>query len=302
MRLSAFIGTVLGLAVFCSCSREDVVLPDAQADGRIVFGLETGTLADVATKAVTESTDASVKSQGFKVAAVGSANDVIFNEKVSYASSKDWYATATPYYWPSSGSLSFYAAYPSAQSITVTAGSASLSYTDDRNTDLIAAKAVGVEKPATAQPVALAFDHILSQVNINAKGAVDDGLTFRVKSISIEAPGSGTYAYASGTWSPAAGATKGFYTGPKDIAGTTLTPLGESQTVLPGSIIIKVTYDVLSGSSVILSFTDKSVLVNVSMGKKSTVNLTLPSSGASQLSFTVSVSPWGSEEHDVTLS
>lgn len=283
--------------VTVSCSKVEKESPQA-AEYPIVFGVED--TFTVSTKAVTEATASLVQSNGFKVAGVTSAGNAMFNADASYNSTKSYYETAHKYYWPSSGTMSFYAVYPKSQAITVTAGAATLAYASDGNTDLLAAKAAGVSKPATPSSQALAFDHILSQFIMNAKGDTPD-LTFRVSSVTLSTPGSGTYAYSTGTWTAGAAATKTYFTGTQDIAGTTVSTFGTPLTVLPGDVEITVKYKVFDGSIELGDYT-KTKTVSLTIGKKCTVNATLPFDGAAPITFTVTVNAWGTESKDVTFS
>lgn len=289
-----------------ACNKD--ITPVAPVQGgeadQIVFGVD-GAAMEATTKAVTESTAALVQTNGFNVAAVTSANATLFNAKASWLAAKSYYTTATPYYYPSAGTTSFYAVYPVAQSVTVTSGAATIAYTNDNDTDLIAAKATGVAKPATATSVALAFDHILSQVNITAKGKTA-GLDYRISSIKITSPSSGTYKYADGTWTLGAASAVAYHSAATTV-GTTATAVGVAQTKIPSSVTVTVEYDVLQGGVVLASYTGSaaktSTAIAVAQGKRSTINLTLPYSSAddAQITFTVTINPWGTESHDVEL-
>lgn len=270
----------------------------------IVFGVE-GVAVDMATKAVIESTAAQLQTNGFNVAGVTSNNATIFNAKATWVAQKSYYTTATPYYYPVSGTTNFYAVYPTSQAVSISAGVATVEYTNDNNTDLVAAKATGVSKPATATSVALAFDHILSQVSITAKGKTE-GLDYAIKSIKITSPASGTYKYADNSWT--LGATSSVvYHATETTVGTEATAIGVAQTKIPSNVTITVEYDVLQGGVVLASYAGAaaktSSAVSVAQGKKSTINLTLPYSNAddAQITFTVTVNPWGEESHDVEL-
>lgn len=284
-------------AMLASCGKEESPKAPGMGDGRIVFGVEEA--FKVSTKAVTESTVSLVQTNGFKVAGITSAGSTMFNDVASYNSTKSYYETAQTYYWPSSGTMSFYAVYPKTQAIAVAAGAATLAYTSDGNTDLLAAKAEGVSKPESPASQPLVFDHILSQYMMNAKGDTP-GLTYRVSSVSLATPGTGTYAYADGSWARGANTDKSYFSGTQDISGTTAASFGDAMTVLPGDVVITVKYKVFDGTIELGDYT-KSQTVSLTKGKKCTVNATLPFDGAAPITFTVTVNPWGTESRDVTF-
>ncbi len=284
---------VAAIAALCSCNKEES--PVYVPDNVIAFGLKG---LDI-TKAVTESTASLLQTNGFNVAAVTSANATLFNALASYDSDNLYYKTAATYYWPTSGTMNFYACYPTTQAVTVADGVATLAYTQEKTTDLIAAKVTEAAKSST--PVALTFNHVLSQVLLTAKGAVDDDLTYKVTAVTITSPTTGTYKYADGTW------TSGSTTAATSVLSTstdvtaTASSIGDVISVIPGSVTVSVTYTVYSDSIALATYT-KAATTSVTMGKKSTLNLTLPFDDATPITFTVTVSEWGTESQNVTLS
>ena len=294
MKFKSFIfAGAAAIAALCSCNKETV--PAAVANNEIVFGLKGLAI----TKSVTESNAGLLQAGGFNVAAVTSGNATLFNALASYDSENLYYKTAATYYWPASGTMNFYACYPTTQAVTVDNGVATLAYEQNGETDLIAAKVTGASKSAT--PVALTFNHVLSQVLLTAKGAVDDGLTYKITGINISMPTSGTYNYATNDWTRSTqGAVQSILSASKDVTATA-SSVGEVLSVIPGEISISVEYTVYSGSIALASFT-KSATTAVTMGKKSTLNLTLPYDEATPITFTVTVNEWGSESQDIELS
>ena len=128
--------SALALAA-CNKAVENSTSDEGDSAGRIVFRTaET-------TKSVTESTASVLQADGFRVAAV-TGTTTFFNENVSYVSENAWFETAQTYYYPSANT-SFFAVYPKTQAIAIDGtGAATLTYTSDGNTDLIAAKALDV--------------------------------------------------------------------------------------------------------------------------------------------------------------
>ena len=281
-----------------SCSKEESDKASQPGVSPIVFGVEDN--FPLVTKAVTEATASLVQTNGFKVAGITASGSTMFNADASYNSTKSYYETSQKYYWPSTGTMSFYAVYPKSQAITVTSGAATVGYTSDGNTDLLAAKATGVAKPATPSSQSLTFDHILSQFILNAKGDTD-GLTYRVSSVSLSAPGTGTYTYSTDAWTRGANADKSCFSGTKDISGTTPSSVGESMTLVPGDVAVTIKYKVMDGGIELGDYT-KTQTISLTKGKKCTVNATLPFDGAAPITFTVTVNAWGAESKDVTFS
>ena len=121
-------------------------------------------------------------------------------------------------YWPSTGTVDFYA-YSPAASINATftnslvtpaaAASATIGYKVPANfklqEDLLAAKVVGLDKDDVT--ATLAFNHILSQFVFNARGS-KAGLTYVVEKIEfINILPEGTYNFFSSAWTASGTAT-----------------------------------------------------------------------------------------------
>ena len=295
------ISIMAACCLFVSCNKEfnDVtrVVSDSNESKAIVFGLG-GEFASVENKSVTVSTADLVKTNGFTVTAITSEGVTLIDSKAAtWKESASNYQTATPYYYPATGTTGFYAVYPS-RVIGVVSAAASLSYTNDKNTDLLAAKTTGVS--ASDNSVALAFAHILSQVCFTAKGS-DNAVTYKVTSISLSAPGNGTYAFASNSWTAGTAATSSYLSTTTSVATDKATALGEVQTYLPSEMEATVKWECYSGDSKVAEYS-KSTKFTPTMGKKCTVNLTLPNASAKPITFDISVADWGSEDKNVTLN
>ncbi len=267
--------------------------------GQIVFGVE-GVGASVATKAYGENTAAQLQANGFKVAGVTSANSVMFNAVASYASGV-YSPAGGPYYFPASGTMSFFAAYPQDRTVDVDAsGAATLSWSHDPDVDLLAAKNVGVS--ATSSSVALTFDHVLTLLKFKAEGT-DASVVYKVKNITVRVPGSGVYSFADNAWTAGGTNVSQVYSD----AVTTLsgvTDIDGAVTVVPCTPIVAVEWDTYAsdGTTLIASYSDsKSLGTAVSIGKTATITLKLPNSDSNDITFTVEVNPWGSENHDLVF-
>lgn len=285
-----FIAFSFAALLFVSCAKHAEVAGTSEP-GRIVFRAENN-----ATKSVVESTASTLESNGFKVAAV-TGTTTFFNENVSWNSSEDWFETATTYYYPST-STDFYAVYPKTQAITVTTGVATLSYTSDNNTDLVAAKSTGVSARSTALP--LTFDHILSQLVVKCQGS-DTNADYVVKSVSVANTNAATYAYAAGTWS---GTNKSKVTSvvSSNTAASTafMTTMGEAVTVVPAEVDLRITWDCKQGDIIVGSY-DRTVSFTPTIGKICTVNCTLSNEDAETVVFEVALNAWGTESQNITF-
>lgn len=283
------------VAILCSCNKEigevkSPVVVDSNESKAIVFGFDTPIV-----KSVAENTVATVKTSGFNVAGVTSDNTALFNCLATWVEEKEWFSTAQTYYYPTGKTMSFFAAVPS--TVTVASGAASIAYTNNVDTDLIAASKTGVS--ASSNKVQLVFDHILSQVNFTAVGS-DDQVTYKVKSIKVTAPASGTYTFADGKWAKGTDSDVTYLNTVTEVSTSSATSLGEAQTFLPVQLKVTVEWDCYSGSVLAASYS-KSANFTPTIGKKCTINLTLPNSSAQAIRFEIDVNPWGTENKDITL-
>lgn len=265
----------------------------------IVFGV------DELTKAVTESTVDALKGSttGFKVAGVMSDNTVLFNENAKWVAASSYFKTANSYYYPSTGAMSFYAAYPSRDITVSSSGAASLSYTNDLNTDLIVASATGVIGSEVSGSLALAFGHILSEVFVQAKGS-DSTVDYKVTSVKVNATKSGTYAYSTGTWSPSTTKQDNTYLSTAKAVTTSYTDLGSVQTYITDKVTVKIEWDcyIKGTSTLIAHYTAEVPDHTLVKGQKTNFKLTLNNNKANPITFTVTVSAWTSANEDVTLN
>lgn len=286
-------------AAMVSCQKnEQPVQPVQLGENSISFGL-SGILAEVQTRAYSENTATEVKTNGFNVAGI-TGTTTMFNEKATFAEEK-YSPVNGPYYYPASGTMNFYAAYPVSQAVSVDAGVATLAYTQNQDTDLLAAKATEVS-PSDG-PVALAFDHILSLLKFKAIGS-DSQVIYKVEEIKVNAPNSGTYAYASNSWSN--GTTNDDYTYSStetQLDGTTA--IDGAITVVPCTPTITVKYSTYSKDGSLTKIHSyertKALASAVSQGKECTITMTLPNDEAQGITFTISVNPWGNEAKDITF-
>ncbi len=297
-----FTAALLPLLVALSCNKNESargqVITDDLSDGHIVFSAEAATRA--LQGSMSESTAATVQSGGFKAAAaVGTAT--YFNEAAAWDGTHSYYATANTYYYPSTSAITFWAVHPASQAITVSSGVATLAYTSDGTTDLIAATAS--KAAASSGSTAMAFDHVLSQIKVACHGA-DASCTYTVTDIKLNSKTSGTYAYAAGTWgslgSPVEWDLLDAGTAASTAAGV-FSAMGSTPTVIPAACTVEISWSTYQGGSLIASYTVESDEFTPNMGKQCTVNCTLPNAAANPITFTISVNAWGTESQALTL-
>ncbi len=140
--------------------------------------------------------------------AAGESSVIMNNVQLTYDGSSAWNYSAAEentYFWPVSGSLSFYSYFPANNNqFTTAAGtteSVTLSYSQPSlaHIDLMAAK---VENATFDQPVPLSFEHILSRVILSFT-TTDSSIASYLTGAGFSAPSAGTFTYGSdktGSW------------------------------------------------------------------------------------------------------
>lgn len=273
-------------------------MPKCSEPGLISFGISELT----ATKAVNESTAATISASGFNVAAI-TGNATYFNELATKSGYS--YMTANKYYYPQNSSVDFYACHPVNRNLSISGNVVSISYTQNNSEDLIVAKKTAVS--SQNGDVQLVFDHVLAQLAFTAKGS-DANVDYILKSISVKAPNGGTYKFADGKWTIGDIATVNYFNKNLTVSSSSATNVDEVMTFLPGDIQITVSWECRMDGQLIGQYT-KSTLpcgdpdaIKIEMGKKNTINLVLPNQDASDILFSVQVNPWGSSTQDVVLN
>lgn len=298
------------VCALCACNKElaqQTAMTEPVQDTKVIrFGLDDMGLE---MKAVTEVTASDIAKEGSGIMVAGinaSTKATLFNEVANYNGSV-FETSNGKYYFPTSQNMNFYAAFPKTQAISIDEGAATIAYTHNSSTDLVAAKNTGVAAQDNA--VALAFDHILSQVCFSAKGS-DDQVTYKVKAISVKAPTTGVYAYGAGTWT--AGGTTASETYASNDAGiavatNSFTAIGAGNvagaklTFIPTTLTVSVTWECYSGAALVATYTKEKTFTPV-LGKRNTVKLTLPNSDAKSITFSITVNDWtNGDDIDVTM-
>ncbi|RGN36436.1 fimbrillin family protein [Bacteroides oleiciplenus] len=218
------------------------------------------------------------------------------------------------YYWPLEDNIQFFA-HATDNSATnyvaeTTAAYPKIDYTvadaAAAQKDFVVAKALN-KTQATPQ-VALAFIHVLTQVNFSAKTDNAD-LTYNITSVKLtNISNSGTYNFADDTWAAKtdAGNIKEYIylnksEGIDIVKGTTADLQSDGALMLiPQALTnsdIVINYNVLQGGSVIKKIENEEISLSSTSwaaGKKIRYTLNLTATGAT-VSFDTTVGEWGTE-------
>lgn len=300
--------SALALGFMTSCSNDDDMLTNGAASSidanSIVFS--TGD------KSVTTRAGVTITSLNkFTV-------DAVTADKKSYFSSVDFtfngaksvFESAMPYYWPTDGTLSFFAiSDPGTKTVNADAVP-SFTYNDwAAEKDLVATSAIAGQKMA---PFHLGFYHATSQIRVTAEAAdKSQALTYKLVSVRMTTPATGTLAFSNvngekATWSIVNNKMKTYaYDSALPISFTNTGKANPSTVywnILPvkdGTITFEIEYQVIQNGRVIADFIgeDKKVCEvknpNLEMGKKYNYNFKLPVDASSTIiTFTTSVYSW----------
>lgn len=287
MKRKTILLAMLGAVSLASCNRQMGSSPSFTG-GEICFGSKSLTV----TKAVTESTTAGLEANGFKAAVViNESNEQMFNKEVSYNGGIYSVAGET-YYYPLSGTISAYAAYPKSEVIIIENGVATLLYSQNDTEDLLVAKSTGISKQN--EPISLTFDHVLSRVSFKAKGT-DAMADYKLKTIEVTAPDGGTYQYADGTWTDLGQATvyTAYSSAGESVPTSDFQSFGESMTFIPGDAAIRVEWECYNkvDGTLIASY-DETVSTTFVQGERCAIRFYLPNNAADEIKLAVDVNPW----------
>lgn len=224
------------------------------------------------------------------------------------------WATTGTYYWPVSGKLSVFAAYPATLTVTEPAAAGdypSFAYSVKADIaaqeDVVVANAVDqVKATPTVAAVKLQFKHILSQVNFYVALA-DESYRVKVESLKIQgAKDAATFTFdgAAGAWgTPSGSAVYTFAAAATDFIAAA-TKIGDAAMLMPqaaaaGTFAIEVKYTVyhktLDGVALSSTITKTVDMQQLDLGKKYKYTLTLPAEGVDEITFEVDAFNWDSE-------
>lgn len=256
----------------------------------------------------------------FTVNAVDEMNTSYFSDvQFTYDNASAVFKSSINYYWPVSGSLSFYAISNTGEKNLDPENVPTYSYSDwSGETDLVAAT---VKTGNKTIPYPLLFHHITSQVYISAEAAnKTEELTYRLTGVKMAAPCNGTYSFdkvsgGAGLWEVDNSSSK-IYSFEEALPlsfgqNSAVSPKSVYWNILPvreGNLEFDIEYQVIQNGKVIADFTNanaKHVTVNKALlaaGKKHQFNFILPIGTNDVITFTSSVLDWeDGSESDVNV-
>ena len=253
--------------------------------------------SSVGTKAFTEATATSLQS-GWNCLALMSDGTQMFNTALSYQSGI-YRVSGKTYYYPLDKTMEFYGCYPT--SLNINAGTKSIEYAQNPDTDLIVAKKTDIS--AQSDAVSMEFSHALSQVDIKVKGS-DANADYFLKNIYLLTPADGTYAFTDNAWTSLGTATEySYYTNAGAAVSTSAyQAFGSPMSFIPGPAKLRAVWECRNkNEDTVIGSYNVTVNVNLQQGVHSTLNLTLPNSDAKEINLSVNVQAWNTENIDIEV-
>lgn len=317
----------LTLGVLCvfglsSCSNEETISENSVKGNPIVYNVHNALIS----RAITETTTANLSP--FKIFAISSDNSTYINDEEVSQTSGTW-DTADTYYWPSTGTLSFYAYKGLTSSPTVTSGSFG-TITETINdpfsqADIVYATALN----QSSNPVSLNFSHALSEILLNATNETDLDIT--ISGVTIQnVYNQGTFTFtggfiatgtsnnsvefdgAAGNISTATSLGEAAFVMPQTVTAATLTQ-GSTINVTDNTAYLKVTYKAEQNGTTLFD-SDAYIPFSISWeaGKKYTYTLNFSETGNGGLDengnpvfnaiqYTVTVTDWVEQSSSVEM-
>lgn len=298
--LSAIAAT---MGVMASCSEDDMLSPAVPDGNTIAFATQSA-------KPSTRSAVTINNIDRFTVSAVDDENTPFFNnEEFIFNPSVNVFTSVTPHYWPTTGTLSFYAISDPGHRTVDESNVPMFTYENwAAEKDLVAATVKAGEKQI---PYPLVFKHLTSQVYVSAEAEdKTEELTYKLVSVRMTAPSTGTYSFADatggvGTWNT--DKTKTSEYSYDDALPMTFRHHGEIMTsscywnILPfadGEIHFDVEYQVLQNGRIISDFTGANAKECIASsqtllsGKRYIYNFVLTRGSDETITFTLTMSDW----------
>lgn len=296
--------SALALGLMTSCSEDEQLSLPTVGSNTIAFATQS------ANKAMTRSGATITSLSKFTVDAVNTDNTTFFaNVQYVYDNTQGLFISSTPYYWPTTNTLSFYAISDPGTVSRDANKVPHYAYADwSGEKDLVAATVLAGEKTI---PYPLTFQHLLSQISVSAEAKdKDEKLTYKVTSIEMSAPCDGTYSFADATGGLGTWEINNIYT--KDYSFGNSLPCSFSQTgkyssnniywnILPvtdGKLKFKVGYQVIQNDKVVADFTGVNKKIcrveepNLVSGKRYVYNFLLTRDTEDVITFTTNMTDW----------
>lgn len=289
MKKSLFTLALVASLVACGKNSESVQAPAENGDKAISFGY-TGT------KAVNELDLDGLKTSGFKVLGLNDATALINNELASYDTEKNVFKTSAIHYFPSTGTVDFFAVAPATTDLTQ--GTKNASFVQSAalagTEDIITSSALD-QTGGEDGKVALNFKHILSRIKVLAKSG-NANLAFTIESVRIVYNDRGTYTFASGDehWTFTDSTAFSVPSVPMAIT-TAASTLLDDRSIIPAAgndFSVEITWKAKDGDNVIAQATTKRGFT-VEPGKKNTITCVLmKDESLKDIQFSVTVENW----------
>lgn len=184
--------SAIAAVTLASCSEDDL-------GGMSTFDNNTIAFATHKAKSMTRSGVTINSIDNFTVSAVNADKTSYFaNEEFAYDNAAGVFKSATPHYWPTTGTLSFYAISDPGTYSADENNVPSYSYSNwEAEKDLVAATVLAGEKEI---PYPLNFQHVTSQIIVGAEAEdKEEALTYKLVSVELTAPSTGIYSFADAT-------------------------------------------------------------------------------------------------------
>lgn len=272
-----------------SCNPETVPAHSAE-NGEIVFTAGGAMSANVTTKT---SLVLNLEATGFYACATtGSGTETLLWDNGVFIYNGSKYAGGK--YWPlTNNGIHFYAAN---SSVTFSEGRCYVNGVSANSKDVVCAT---LASPVWGQENELEFNHIFARIG-NVGVTAPAGYNVNSFSLTITPYVSGNYNITDNSWSSLGTDTN---TPTKTIA-TSASPTNENDVwIVPGTYELTASYTLKKGSgngSYTESF-NETASVTLLAGSVNNIQATLPDGNATDIAFTVSVTPWGSNTVNATF-
>ena len=184
--------TALAAGFLVSCSEDEEFMQSPVDNNAIAFATSNA-------KVMTRSGVTINSIDNFTVSAVNEDKTSYFaNEEYVYDNASGVFKSETPHYWPTTGTLSFYAISDPGTYSADENSVPSYSYSNwEAEKDLVAATVLAGEKEI---PYPLQFKHLTSQIVVGAEAEdKEEALTYKLVSVKLTVPSTGIYRFADAT-------------------------------------------------------------------------------------------------------
>ena len=295
--------TALAVGFLTSCSEDEEIFQSPVDNNAIAFATKQAS-TQIQTRAGVTATSL----DKFTVSAVNDDNTPFFSsEEFQYDGAV--FKSQTPHYWPTTGTLSFYA-ISDAGSRTVDASNVPM-YTYNNwgaEKDLVAATVRAGEKEI---PYPLKFQHLTSQIYVSAEAENKvEELTYKLVSVKMTTPSTGTYSFADATGGVGSWVIDNTHTSeysydaalPRSFRQNGQIELSSLYwNILPvtdGDLTFRIEYQVLQNNKVICDHTGSNyrecIVENPALvpGKMYRYNFFLPRSTKDEITFSSTIIEW----------